>query len=132
MARYSGKSGVAYIGPTTGGAAIAVLGLSKWTLNQDTDKQECTAFQDTNKQYVQGLPDVKGSVSGFWDDVSSDTLFTAQAAAGGVYCYLYPSTLNSTKYWYGSAFFDSQVEVDVGSAVKVTSNFVGSSNWGRK
>jgi hypothetical protein len=132
VARYSGKNGVVYIGPTNGGAAIAVIGLSKWTLNQDTDKQECTAFQDGNKVYVQGLPDVKGQVSGFWDDVSSETLFTAQAANGGVYVYMYPSTLVSTKYWYGSAFFDSQVEVDVGSAVHVSASFVAQGLWGRK
>lgn len=131
MSRYSGKNAVAYIGPTSGGAAIAVLGLSKWSLNQDTDKQECTAFQDTNKQYVQGLPDVKGQVSGFWDNLSSETIFTAQQASGGVNVYLYPSTLVSTKYWYGTAFFDSQVEADVGAAVKVSSSFVGTSNWGR-
>lgn len=132
MARYSGKTGVCYIGPTAGGAAIAVIGLSKWTIDQTTGKEDVTAFGDTTKVYVQGLPDAKGQVSGFWDDVSSETLFTAQAVGGGVYVYLYPTSLNATKYWYGSAFFDSMVETDVNSAIKVTGNWVAASSWGRK
>lgn len=132
MARYSGRSGVVYIGPTNGGAAIAVIGLSKWSIDQSTDKQEVTAFGDTTKAYVQGLPDAKGQVSGFWDDVSSDTLFTAAVANGGVNVYLYPSSLVPTKYWYGSAYFDASLDTDVKDAVKVTGNFVAASSWGRR
>jgi hypothetical protein len=132
MARYSGKTGVVYIGPSNGAAAVTVIGLSKWTIDQSTGKEDATAFGDTTKVYVQGLPDAKGQVSGFWDDVSSDTLFTAATANGGVYCYLYPSSLVPTKYWYGGAYFDSQLETDVNSAIKVTGNFVASSSWGRK
>lgn len=131
MARYSGKQGVVYIGPSNGSAAIAVVGLSKWSIDQSTEKQEVTAFGDTTKVYVQGLPDAKGQVSGFWDNVSSDTLFTAATANGGVYCYLYPSSLVPTKYWYGSAFFDAQLETDVKDAIKVSGNFVAASSWTR-
>jgi hypothetical protein len=132
-ARYSGKTGVVYIGPTNGGAAITVVGLSKWSLDQSTDKQECTAFQDTNRQYVTGLPDTKGSVSGFWDNSSSETLFTAAVATGvgSVKVYLYPTSLLTTKYWYGDAFFDSSIETEVKDAIKVSGAFVAAGNWGR-
>src|SRR5258708_3687140 len=98
MARYSGRTGVGYLGSTTGGAAGTVIGLSKWSLDETTDKQDCTAFGDLNKVYVQGLPDKKGTVSGFWDNVASDTLFSAAAANGGVNLYLYPTNLVTTKY----------------------------------
>lgn len=131
MARYSGRTGVVYIGPSTGTAATAVIGLSKWSIDQSTEKQECTAFGDTTRVYTQGLPDAKGQVSGFWDNASSDTLFTGAASTGGVYCYLYPSSLVPTKYWYGTAYFDATLETDVKDAIKVTGNFVAASSWGR-
>lgn len=132
MARYSGKTGVVYIGPSSGAAATAVVGLSKWSIDETTEKHDATAFGDTNKVYVQGLPDKKGQVSGFWDDVASDTLFSAATSTGGVNVYLYPSSLVPTKYWYGLAFFDDQVETDVKDAIKVSGNFVAAGSWGRK
>lgn len=131
MARYSGKTGIVYLSSTTGGAAATVIGLSKWSLDETTDKQECTAFGDANRVYVQGLADKKGQVSGFWDNVASDTLFSAATASGGVNMYLYPTSLVTTKYWYGTAFFDDQVEADVKDAVKVSGSFIAAGSWGR-
>jgi hypothetical protein len=131
MARYHGKGGVIYIGSAVGGAAGPVNGLSKWSIDATTDKAEVSAFQDANKVYVQGLPDLKGMLSGFWDDVASDTLYTASAAAGPVNMYLYPSSLRTNKYWYGVAFVDYSVDVEVKDAVKTSCNFVAGGSWGR-
>lgn len=132
MTRYAGKGGVVYIAPTAGGAAVSVIGLSKWSLDQTTDKIDVTAFGDPNKEYVQGLPDVKGQVSGFWDDTSSDTLFQAAGATGAVNMYLYPTKLNAAKYWYGTAFLDASVDADVKDAVKISGSFVAGGAWGRQ
>jgi hypothetical protein len=41
-----------------------------------TDKVEVTSFLDANKTYVQGLKDISGALSGFWED-SQDALFDA-------------------------------------------------------
>jgi hypothetical protein len=134
VARYAGKTGVAYIGASGGSAAVSVVGLSKWSLDQTTEKIEVTAFGDTNKVYVIGLPDVKISLSGFWDDTSSDTIFQATASAqtgAAVNVYLYPSSLRTNKYWYGTAWLDAQIDADVKDAVKVSASGVGGGAWGR-
>lgn len=134
MARYAGKTGVAYIGNAGGAAATSVVGLSKWSLDQTTEKIEVTAFGDANKQYVIGLPDVKISLSGFWDDTSSDTIFQAAASAqtgAAVNVYLYPTSLRTNKYWYGTAWIDAQIDADVKDAVKVSLNGVAGGTWGR-
>lgn len=131
MTRYAGRGGVAYIGSSVGGAAASVVGLSKWSLDQTTEKIEVTAFGDPNKEYVMGLPDVKLSLSGFWDDTASDTIFQAAAANGGVNVYLYPTSLRTNKYWFGTAFLDATIEVDVKDAAKISANGVAAGAWGR-
>jgi hypothetical protein len=62
MARYHGKKGVIYISTSGSGAAVAAVALNSWSLNMPTDKVEVTAFGDSNKQYVQGLPDATGQL----------------------------------------------------------------------
>jgi hypothetical protein len=131
VARYHGKSGLIYVSTTGTGAAASVGKLSAWTLDMPTDKVETTAFDDTNKTYVQGLKDVSGTLTGFWDD-SVDTLFTAGDSADGCKIYLYPASTAITKYWYGPAWLDVSVASGVAAAVTVSANFSANGAWGRK
>lgn len=131
MARYHGKAGVAY-GSTTGtGTAVSLISLSKWSLDMSTDKAEVTAFGDPNKTYVQGLRDIKGTVSGFWDS-NDDSLFDASESSDGMKLYLYPASTAATVYFYGPAWMDASIDVDSGGAVTVTGNFVANGAWGRR
>jgi hypothetical protein len=129
MAAYAGRVGVVYMSTTGTGAATSVIKLNKWTLNRSTDKIEVTSFGDANKTYVQGLPDVKGSFGGFWDDTESKP-FTAAASTDGVKLYLYPSSTITTKYWYGPAWLDVSMDVAVNGAVTISSDFVANGSWG--
>jgi hypothetical protein len=131
LARYHGKSGLVYISTTGTGAAASVGKLSAWTLDMPTDKVETTAFDDTNKTYVQGLKDVAGTLTGFWDD-TVDTLFTAGDSADGCKIYLYPASTAITKYWYGPAWLDASIASGVSAAVTVAANFSANGAWGRK
>jgi hypothetical protein len=117
---------------TTGsGTAATVISLNNWQLSAKTDKEETTSFGDTNKRYVQGLPDFNGSLSGFFDDTDS-TVFTGSGSADGVKMYLYPDFTNApTKYWYGAAYVDYEVETPVDGPVTIASEFVAAGNWGR-
>jgi hypothetical protein len=116
---------------TTGtGAAVAAVSLSQWSLDKTTDKVEVTAFGDSNKQYVQGLPDIKGSLAG-WFDSANDALFDAAESSDGVKLYLYPSSLAPTIYHYGPAWLDASIEVDVKGAVGVKGSYVAAGSWGR-
>jgi len=133
MARYAGKSGRIYVGASAGGAAVAVIAQSKWSLNLARDRFEVTAFGDSNKQYVQGLPDVSFTFSGFYDD-TEDTIFSAADAAAGVNVYLYPDAANApTKYWYGTAYIDiTEVGVDAAGANTIAGSGQAAGTWARK
>lgn len=132
MGRSAGKGGAVYVSPTGTGVAVSVANLTKWTLNRDTDNIPVTAFGDLNKVYVQGLPDIKGSIAGFWDTVS-DPLYAAGISVDGTKLYLYPDRLNTpTAYDYGPAWLNTSIDVDVNGAVAISGNFIASGSWGHK
>jgi hypothetical protein len=130
MARYHGKKGVLYISTSASGTASAAIGLSTWSLNMATDKVDVSAFGDTNKTYVQGLKDLQGAFSGFWDDTETK-VFGAADSADGCKLYLYPSSDAPTKYWYGTAWLDASIDTGVSAAVAISGTFVAASSWSR-
>lgn len=130
MALYHGKKGVVYLSTTGSGTATTILGLNSWSLNMPTDKVETTAFGAANKTYVQGLPDVSGSISGYWDD-TDDNLYDAMTSSDGVKIYLYPSSDVATKYFYGPAWVDFSISVSNSGAVTVSGDFVANGAFGQ-
>ena len=130
MSRYHGSKGVIYLSMTGSGNAAPSVALTQWSLDRATDKVDVTAFGDANKQYVQGLADVKGTIAGFFDD-TNDALFDGAASADGVKLYLYPSSLVPTNYHYGPAWLDASIDVDVKGAVSIKGSFVAAGSWGR-
>jgi hypothetical protein len=131
MARYHGKKGRILASTTGTGTATPLSSMASWTLNMETDKEETTSFGDANKTYVQGLADISGDFSGFFDD-SDAALYTGAASADGVKLYLYPDYTNApTKYWYGPAWLDFSVEAPVDGAVTVSGSFAANGSWGR-
>jgi hypothetical protein len=131
MAAYHGKKGRVMMSTTGTGNAVTVAKLTSWSVDSSTDTVEVTSFGDTNKTYVQGLPDLSGSFEGFFDDTDA-TLFTGSGSADGVKLYLYPSTDALTKYWYGPAWVSYSVNTGVGEAVQISANFVANGAWGRQ
>ena len=131
MARYAGRNSVVYMSTTGAGAATTTVSLSNWTLDLSTDKFEVTAFADANKSYVQGLKDIKGTITGFLDDTGL-SLFTAADSVDGCKLYLYPSSAAATMYWYGPAWLDASIAVPVGGAATISGNFAANGSWGRK
>ena len=131
MARYSGGKGLVLLSTTGTGVAIAAVSLSQWSLDRKTDKVEVTAFGDSNKVYVQGLPDIQGSLAG-WFDSADDALFDGADSADGVKLYLYPSSLATSIYHYGPAWLDASIDVDVKGACSVSGSFVAAGSLGRK
>ncbi len=130
MARYHGKKGVIYMSTSGSGAATTTVAMNKWSLNMPTDKVDVTAFGDTNKVYVQGLPDTTGQVSGWWDD-TSDALYDGSRSSDGVKLYLYPSSDAPTKYFYGPAWVDFSIDVANDQGVPISGSFVANGAWGQ-
>jgi hypothetical protein len=131
MARYHGQRGVVYMSTTGAGAATSTVSVASWSGDFSTDKVEVTAFGDANKTYVQGLKDVKGTITGFLDDAGL-AIFTAADSTDGVRLYLYMSSAAPTVYWYGPAWLDASVVVPVAGAATFSGNFVANGSWGRK
>jgi len=122
--RYHGKDGQVKID----GAATASL--NKWTLNAATDKADVTAFGDSNKQYVVGLKDVKGSLGGWFDD-ADDALFVAADAGTPVDLELFPVDSITGLSWKGPAYLDASIDVPANGGIAISGDFVAAGNWTR-
>ena len=131
MPAYHGRKGVVYMSTSGSGTAVNIVYLSEWALNMATDKVETTAFGDANKTYVQGLKDVSGTLSGYFDS-ATDQLFDAADSADGVKVYLYPSADAPTIYFYGPAWVDASISVPVSGAVTISGTIAANGSWGRR
>jgi hypothetical protein len=129
VSRYHGKAGRLYMDTTGAGTATPVAQLESWTIDMTTDTAEVSAFGDLNKEYVQGLFDVKGQLKGFWNDADT-TLMTARGSTSPVKVYLYPATSASTKYAYGLAWVSLQMEAPINGPVRMSGNWVAGGDWG--
>lgn len=128
MALYSGRKGRLYASVSGTTAAVPVASLTDWSLNLTTGRTEVTSFGDTNKVYIQGLPDVAGTFAGFWNDTDA-TLATAASSADGCKLYLYTSTDAVSRYAYGPAWIDVSYTTSVGDAVKMSGSFAANGPW---
>lgn len=129
MAVYHGRSGRVYLAPSGTGTAVPVASLSSWSLDYSTDTVETTSFGDTNKTYVQGLPDVAIDFEGFYNDADS-TLYTASRSIDGSKAYIYISTNANSKYLYGPCWVDFSLEAGVDGAVTVSGTLSANGSWG--
>jgi hypothetical protein len=125
MARRHGRNGRLYLGIATSAATpSAVAFLKQWSADFATDKGDVTAFGDVNKTYLAGLPDIKGSFSGFFDDATAQA-YTAAIDGDSRRFYLYPDIVNAPSvYWYGTGFFDFSVDVPVDGVNTVSGSWV--------
>lgn len=127
MARRHGRDGRIYVAISSGGTAEPIAFLNSWSINFTTDKVDVTAFGDSNKVYVAGLPDAQGDFAGFWDSDQSDLYTAAQDGVARKF-YLYPSRrLDASDYYFGEAFFDFSVSGGVTDAVTVSGSWSASS-----
>lgn len=123
MARRHGRNGRMYLDMPGGGSATGINFIAKWTLNFTTDKTDVTAMGDANKVYVAGLPDAKGTYSGFFDDATAQ-MYTAATDGIARKFYLYPDITNSPGvYWFGTTFPDFSVSGGVSEAVAISGSF---------
>jgi len=129
MSVHSGRTGLVYIAiESSTGVGTLCVSLNSWTINKATDKYGVTSFGDSNKTYVQGLPDVQGTISGFWNDAETKP-FAGAASTNGVKLYLYPDSTALTKYAYGIAWLDASIETPVSGAVTLSANFAAANSW---
>jgi hypothetical protein len=96
--------------------------MASWSLSAESDKIEVTAMGDTNKVYVAGLPDASGEFSGFYDDSTNQTYLAAIDGLPRKF-YLYPNTLLTTQYWFGTILPDFSANSEVSGAIEVSASW---------
>jgi hypothetical protein len=129
--RIHGKSGSVKMDPTGVGTAtaVAVASLDKWDLDMKKDKVKVTSFGDTNQVYVDGLPDLSGNYSGFYDPEDGLVIFDVIFGTVKPYLELIPSTLAATVFFGGKALMDGKISVDANGAVTIGGSFVAAGPW---
>jgi len=129
--RLHGKNGRIQMDPL-GGAALVTLGdLNMWSLDMGTDRTDVTAFGDTNKHRVSGLPDYSGALGGWWNALasSSPAYFAAVLAGLPVTLRLIPNILDPTVYFQGLANVDGGVSVSSSGAISTKGKWDAAGNW---
>lgn len=121
MSRIHGRNARLYMNIASGGTAEPVAFINTFELNAASDKQDVTAFTDTSKVYVAGLPDSSGSFKGWFDNATAQT-YTAATDGAARKWYFYPDS-GATVYWFGTAFFDFNISAAVDGAVEISGNW---------
>jgi hypothetical protein len=111
------------------GTLVAVVSLNKWSADFAKDMVDVTAFGDTGHVFVPGLPNVKGTLGGWWEALASRVLFDAAFGTTPVTLKLVPSTLDATTFFTGLAYLDASVETAADGAVSVTGNWAAAGPW---
>lgn len=128
MARRHGRNARMYVQLGTSGEATPVTFQTNWSMDAKTDRVDVTAFGDTNKVYVAGLPDASGSYSGFFDSDANDLLLAAQDGIARKF-YLYTDVANDAgDYFFGTGFFDFSVATSVSGAVTTSGTWNAASS----
>lgn len=123
MGRIAGRRGRIYMGIASDTASAEPLPFyASWSINFTTDKIEVTAMGDTTKVYVAGLADAQGEFGGFYADDSAQT-YTAAVDGLARKFYLYPSTLNTGQYFWGTILPDMSISSTVSGAVEVSASW---------
>ena len=130
MAKIHGSRGQVAMDVAGGTTYTTVADLNSWTLDTTRDTAEVTAFGNTNKQFVLGLPNYTGTLGGFWNTTSSPALFDAIFGTAAVGLKLTMDTAVATDFFSGLAYLTGGgIAVGVGGAVTITSGWVAAGNW---
>lgn len=130
MARQHGYKGQILIDPAGGTTYSAVASLNTWTLDMARDRVDATCFGDTNKVWLQGLPNYTGTIGGIWDPATTPTqIFDVVLGDIAVGLKLVPSTLTPTNFFSGLAFLDGSVNVSSSGAIAIAGTWVAADSW---
>jgi len=129
--RLHGKNGQVQMDPAGGSTLVTVGDMNQWSLDMSTDRAEVTAFGDTNKRRVSGLPDFQGSLAAWWNAVatSSPAYFAAVLAGTPVTLRLVPNTADPTVYFQGLANVDGGIDVSATGAISSKGKWDAAGNW---
>ena len=115
----------------TGGSTFAVVAdVDSWDLDMDRDVVDVTAFGDTNKQSVLGLPNYQGSFTAFYSGPTAGVIIDAAMGSVAVNLKLVPDLVAiATNFFSGLAYLSANIKVSAKGAVTMGGKFVAAGNW---
>lgn len=121
--RFHGRNARLFVDLTGSAAATIVPFIADAKIDTATARTDATAWGDTNMIELAGLPDFKGTYSGFADRESAQ-LYTAAVDGVPRFSIFYPDYVNKpSSYIYGLCFFDQSLELSVKDSAKITGAF---------
>jgi hypothetical protein len=127
--RLHGKNGQIKMDAAGGVALVTLADMNTWALDMSTDRVEMTAFGDTNKRRVSGLPDYQGTIAARYNAATSPTYFSAVLAGTPVTLRLLPNSADPTVYFQGLANVDGSISVDSNGGVNISGKWDAAGNW---
>ncbi len=127
MAILSGRNGVVKYDPAAT-TPVEIISVNNFKISWKTSKQDVSCFGDPNKVYVPGLPDVQGTISGYWNSADT-TLFEAALADTPGMLELTPNDTEPTFKFSGLAYLDADLDVKVDSAPTVSGTWMAAGPW---
>jgi hypothetical protein len=116
--------------PTGGASLVVVADMNAFTLDMDRDVVDVTAFGDTNKQSVLGLPNYSGTYSAFYSGPTAGVVIDAIMGSVAVNLKLVPDLVAiATNFFSGLAYLSGGIKVSATGAVTMDGKFVAAGNW---
>lgn len=114
----------------SGGVASPIedlISINGFTVSLATEFEEVTCYLDTNRVYVPGLPDISGTMSGFWNSDELALVAASQAVSPG-YLELVPNRNEGEFTFGGPSYLDLEIDASL-AAPKISSNFRAAGSW---
>lgn len=128
--RKHGRFGQVLFDAAGGSAPVAMVSLDKWELDMAPDTVSVTSFEDTNKVYVQGLPDIKGTYGGNYDASPQGlALFDIIKGTIAPLIRLLPDRNQPTIKFEGHGWMSGKISVDGAGKVAVSGGFIAADSW---
>jgi len=133
----AGRNGLVKWDPTgVGGAtAVAIASIKSWKLSMKTEKINVTCFQDQNRVFVPGLPDLSGTLTGFWNSADMSLVEATKLTTPG-HLVLIPDTTDldggtpSAPFAFeGPAYLDAEIDTNVEGAPALSGEIVAAGSW---
>jgi hypothetical protein len=123
----TGRYGVVKWDPA-GVTPVEVISLNAWKLSMKTNYEDVTCFNDSNKVYVPGMPDLSGSLGGFFNSASLVIIAAAMDTHIPGMLALMPDRNDVGIQFQGLAYLDADVDASLG-APKLASTFKAAGPW---
>lgn len=127
MAILTGRYGAIGWDPAGGSTFVNLVSVNAWTGNFETEYEDVTCFQDTNRVFIPGLMTAEGTVGGFWNSADL-ALFKAAVTPTPGTLKLIPNTTESGIFFSGKAYMSASIDCSL-EAPKVTGTWKAAGPW---